>query len=152
MKKTSLLIIALVLLTGCNSKQKEATAKAVESLKKVQAGTQVGVNYSNYGQLLIDAKAKVNEASTLLPNGKLKDELNATMDAYQDAGQVWNEKIQQHDLYSGFGIGQGLIEKYSIPTTDAAYKPAGLTASSDLAMQVIWMAADTHLKNVDSLK
>ncbi len=40
--------------------------------KEMYAQPSVGVNYQQYGSLVIDAKASVNEASAVLPDGELK--------------------------------------------------------------------------------
>ena len=46
-------LIALISLTSCCAKQYSPEAyEALASLRKVQAATQVGVNYQQYGQLI----------------------------------------------------------------------------------------------------
>lgn len=67
--------------------------------RSYRAATQVGVNYQTYGQLLIEAKAKVNEAVKSLPDGELKTEMSRAMDSYADAATVWGRKIEGHNLY-----------------------------------------------------
>jgi hypothetical protein len=117
------------LLMACGAKQHPPEAyEAQASLRKVQAATQVGVNYQQYGQLLIEAKDKTNAASRVLPDGPLKDEIHATMNAYTDAGQVWGIKIRpdpnpanQGYVVSTGELGRTLISKYSL-------KPAALAS------------------------
>src|SRR5262249_3403501 len=74
-------------------KQKAAAADAIKALGRIEAAVQVGVNFQQYGQLVIDAKAAVNEAKRTLPAGKLLASLSMCMVAYQDANTVWDLKV-----------------------------------------------------------
>src|SRR5262249_9409187 len=64
-------------LSGCapqqtkedQANQKEATAAAIKALERVKAATQVGVDFKQYGGMVIDAKFAVNEAERILPDG-----------------------------------------------------------------------------------
>lgn len=113
------LLPAFILCVSCGglpSNQQTATDDALKALRKVGAATQVGVNYQQYGSLVIDAQVAVNEAIRVLPEGELNREINAAIDAYVDAGQIWNAKIQSStdelDTYSVSG--KTLIRKYSL--------------------------------------
>ena len=53
---------------------------AVSALRKLEAASQVKPSLMQYNQLVIEAKARVNEASAVLPDGELKQELNAAVD------------------------------------------------------------------------
>jgi len=134
---------------SCTKPPTKETTDAVAALQKLQAATQVGVNYQTYGQLLIDAKAKVNDAMKSLPDGELKTEINGAMDSYADAATVWGRKIEGHSLYGDNSEpDKTLIAKYSIPLDDHTY---GKTADPSKAMQIIWLRADIHLKQIDSI-
>src|ERR1700759_4072160 len=85
----------LVACGGLSSKQKTAAANAMKALQKLNAATEIGVNYQNYQPLLIEAKTQVNEAESVLPDGEVKSELNAAMDAYADAGDAWEAFIRE---------------------------------------------------------
>lgn len=153
-----------VLLTSCVQGPTKETLDAVAALKKIQAGTQVGVSYEQYGQLLVEAKAKTNEAVRSLPEGSLKTELTGAMDAYADAATVWNLKITNNSLSDrGF---HGLIAKYHIPvsTSKIALRPqpdgslksvdvggGPAIANPDEALKIIWLRADTHLEQISKL-
>ncbi len=80
-------------LFSCAKAPTKETTEAVAALQKLQAATQVGVNYQTYGQLLIEAKAKVNEAVKSLPDGELKTEMSGAMDSYADAATVWASRL-----------------------------------------------------------
>jgi len=159
MKLRSILIaLSLVLLSACgglSSQQKEAANKAITSLRKVHAATEVGVNYMQYGQLLIDAKAEVNNAEGALAQGDLRSEIRSAMDAYSDAGQAWGLKIKgSYHIYEKAGPGSELISKYSLPTMDpgdSGSKLLGGQIEIETAIQSIWSTARDHLERAESL-
>jgi hypothetical protein len=153
-KVTGAMIVVMVvsLLVACggsSSKQDPAVNEAIKALRKIEAATQVGVNFPQYNQLLIEAKAQVNEASAKLTDGELKRELNLAMEAYVDAGQVWNNKIQQRLFLPNIEPGKTIIPKYSLKTQiNFLGQPE---ANMDAALQTIWAAAKTHLDRVSVL-
>jgi hypothetical protein len=151
---TSVIIVlssAIALLTSCAQGPSKETLDAVVALKKIQAGTQVGLNYQQYGQLLIEAKAKTNEAVRKLPDGSLKTELTGAMDAYADAATVWSLKIKGGYLLSDDSEpDMTLITKYHIPVSASKYSQ-GKIAGFDEAFQIMWRRADAHLVEVSKL-
>jgi hypothetical protein len=157
MKRLSTLgLIALISITACRAKQYSPEAyQALASLRKIQAATQIGVNYQQYGQLLIEAKDKTNAASRVLSDGPVKTEIRATMDAYADAGQVWGEKTRSRDsrLYGWLNNdeepGLTLIPKYSLKTDQYG----NITDEQGLsnALKTIWLNADLHLTKLADL-
>src|ERR1044072_8805055 len=74
---------------GLSSEQRRVSDDAIKALRKIEAATQVGVNYQLYGQMVIEAKAQVNEVAAKLPDGELKSELISSIDAYAEAGEAW---------------------------------------------------------------
>ena len=148
-----ILPLALILFVASCAKPKPKENKEVEAaikaLRKVQAATQVGVNYQQYGITVIDAKAATNEALGTIPDGDLKKELVGAMDAYSDVNAVWGEKIAGRPyLWTDDEPGKSIVPKYSIPVSEGY---GGLKkADLDLSMQLIWAAADAHLNIADS--
>jgi hypothetical protein len=133
-------------------KQKAAAADAIKALGRIDAAVEVGVTYQQYGQLVIDAKAVVNETARVLPQGKMLTNLTETMDAYKDAGTIWNRKIRYPNLgLSKESYGE-LIDRYKVPvsTVDFLGKPRE-EADPDLAMQVIWGVGAEKLAKARSL-
>jgi hypothetical protein len=124
----------------------QAGKDALDSLRRIQAAVQVGVNYQQYGELLIDAKAKTNAASRALPDGPARTELNSVMDAYLDASRVWQFKIDNRLLDRNSEPDKSLIAKYSLPV-----KEYNNVARPDEALQVIWRVADMHIKEAGKL-
>jgi hypothetical protein len=131
---------------GLSSTQRTAADDALTSLRKIKAATEVGVNYQQYGLLVIDAKAKVNEASRVLPKGDLNNELNATMEAYADALQGWQMKITSL-LWVDREPGKTFVRKYSIPLD-----PPTTTIAPDNAVPIIWRVASTRLDRATALR
>ena len=149
-KNARLLALAVIftqLLTACgglSGKQDTAAREAVAALRKIEAAVQVGVSYQQYGSLLIEAKSKVNDANAVLPKGELKQRLNAAMDAYADAGQVWGLKVGGTNLLPEREPGATLMRKYNLKMQTIS--SVSLTyIDPDEAMQVMWGAALGHL-------
>lgn len=153
---TAAIIIAQLMIAcgGLSSKQKVAADDAVKSLKKIEAATQVGVNFAQYSQLVIDAKTQANEVSSVLPpNSELRKEIEAAMESYMDAAQAWNAKFGSIYtlLYSNTDPGKTLIPKYQLKVAPAIDKRYGDYASPDQALPVIWAAAHPHVDRAASL-
>jgi hypothetical protein len=138
-------VIGMQLLTACGgSPGTQKAAEAVAALRKIHAATEVGVNYQQYGMLLIEAKAKVNDANAVLPDGELKNRLNAAVDAYTDASQVWGMKINGPPLSPDKEPGATLMRKYNLKTHTIS--AAALTyIDPEEAMRAMWGAAMGHL-------
>lgn len=148
-----ILFFAIHLLVSCggglSSEQRGAANDALKALQKVEAATQVGVNYQQYGQLAIDAKAAVNQAVAALPDGELESEIVAAMEAYADAGDAWGASINDK-LYSGSKLAGDLKQKY-----DFDYQRANTALSKDdlktLMLSTIWGTARDRLNKATSL-
>jgi hypothetical protein len=125
-----------------SDKQKSAVADAIKALARIQAAVQVGVTFPKYSELVIDAKAAMNEAERLLPRGELLTNLDVAMQAYSDASTVWNHKIQHGvPLSKGYGHGE-IMTRYNLPIDD---RGGVERADPDLAMQIMWKIAATKL-------
>ena len=157
----NLIFCFFTLMLACLSCQNRTTSvetkEALDALRKIQAATQVGVNYQQYGQLVIDAKAKTNSASRLLPEGSIKKEMEAAIDAYADAGRAWSTKFgssSRDNLYTDTEPGKTLIPKYSLPTEATTHAYLGSNPIDiDSAIQIIWQKADSHIQKLtDDLK
>lgn len=138
--KVLFVCVLLPLLFSCcsraSAKQTEAVESALKSLGKLKAATEVGVNVQQYGQLLIEAKAAVNQAVELLPDGELKKTLNDSMQAYQDAHTFWTSHIAG-GLSSYSGVGPSLMDKYKLESSSFTFG-----ANVNEGLTVIWNAAE----------
>jgi hypothetical protein len=97
---TLLLIVSISVVScgGLSSKQQTAVNESLQSLKKIQAATSIGIDYRAHGQLLIDAKAKTDEVRRIVPAGALKDELIAAIDSYELAHENWKKADEQESM------------------------------------------------------
>jgi hypothetical protein len=126
-------------------KQKSTAADAIKVLARIEGAVQVGVNFRRYTELVGDAKAVVNEAEGALPAGEMKSCLSRAMRAYQDAGLIWNDKIQYPNLGRDMGVGKEISERYKFDRLKES-------PSQEVAMQFIWMVARGALKKARSLQ
>jgi hypothetical protein len=140
-------LFSVSVLTSCglSSEQKLSADGAMGALRKLESSAQVGVSYMNYGPLLIEANAKVNEASAKLPDGELKNELKLAIDAYERAGSLWTRTLNWGE-YALDDVRPALTEedqnKYSL----------GLSAvSRSEAMSTLWKAGSKHIARASQL-
>lgn len=128
-----------------------AAQDAMKALRKLDAATQVGVNFVNYQPLVIDARAKVDEAVSLLPIEQLKSELRSAIDAYADAASAWNDALTSEHLIISQPPGDSLARKYGL-------NGAPLYTGSDIiivprgtALTTMWRAGRAHIDRASSL-
>jgi hypothetical protein len=144
--------VAASALMGCSHQPTEgerAAAVAVEALRDIEAATLGGVLYHPYSQLLGEAQVAVDEAAGLLPEGELKSELEAAMEAYADAGRAWEKKVDgARTLYPNSKPGNVLIEKYEL---DTALPTTYGSVNIEPAIEAIWKAAAGHLSRTSDL-
>jgi hypothetical protein len=161
------------------SKQKTTAENALKALQKLEAATEIGVNYQVYQPMLIEAKTQVNEVNNNLPDGELKSELSAAMDAYADAGDAWDAFIrngkgdeeerflQLNNPEPGMPITESqttarrLREKYKLQTTaDIAssltgilpdYEGTHVALIKSKTIPVIWNVAKGHVNSASKL-
>lgn len=154
------IVIALgFLLPGCAPSKQElkrvAAEKAIKSLRKVQAASQVGVTLVVYRSLLIDAQADVNEATrTLSPDGKVSGRLKQAMAAYVDAASFWDLVISGETFYSDVPIGNKMLHEYTglsedswrVPESKQGGKEHIFKVSPKVALQHAWDYAGIHIR------
>jgi len=160
-------IAAASLLLACEGKpaqDKTAAREAVTALRKIEAATQTGVSYGNYQPLLIEAKAKVNEASTKLPDDELKRELAAAMEAYVNASDGWQRTMpggimiaaspNEEQLKNAVAVAE-LVQKYNIPMTEVGRDPMTgkpmQYVSKDALLSTIFKAGSSHVERASKL-
>jgi hypothetical protein len=135
------------------TQQKVIADEAINSLKKLNAATEVGVNYQNYGMLLIEAKVKVNEAQAQLPDGDLKSEIVLAMDCYKDAITAWDDKIKlaAEQIPFRYGESRPLVVKYGL-AAQAEPSSIGYRIQVEELIKVIWLSAKNHLDRADAFR
>jgi hypothetical protein len=131
--------------SGSNSLSPQSAAAANDALKalrKVDSATQVGVSYIQYGSLLIETQAQVNEALRILPDGELKRELRAAMEAYADVRPLWERIINGQDLiWTNYAETKIAIQKYRLNPNQ----------SINSAMQQVWSIGRNHIDRASRL-
>ncbi|MEP7339775.1 MAG: hypothetical protein ABI977_18700, partial [Acidobacteriota bacterium] len=121
--------------------------KAYTALRKLSAAAQIGLPYGQYGSLLVETKAMVDESLATLPDGALKGNLAAVIEAYTDAGQAWGAAQGVGALPIASEPGATLMKKYSIkPAVNALGQEDRLML--DTTLTTIWAAANAQLNNV----
>jgi hypothetical protein len=85
----------------------DSAQRALRAIRKIAAGTKVGVSRQQYSQLVIDAQAEVDEATDKLPDGELKVRLIETMEIYTSVNKLWANQIK-HDQLDDPKINQGI--------------------------------------------
>jgi MltA-interacting protein MipA len=125
-----------------------AAGEALRALRKVAGAVEVGVNYQQYGQLVIEAKAAVDEALATIPAGELRNEIAATMDSYADAGRVWTMRIKPRGDY---GVSDLLKTKYGVSEREAFRAYSGDEIYVTGALHLIWNQARQHLDRATAL-
>lgn len=58
-----------------NAKNVSSIDNVLKSLRKIKAGTEVGINFSLYGEKIVETKEEVSENMPDIPEGDLKNEL-----------------------------------------------------------------------------
>ncbi|MFC1800025.1 peptidylprolyl isomerase [Candidatus Eisenbacteria bacterium] len=154
--KMGLSVACLVFLTtGCSeysSQQKAAVQQALEALGKLDAAAEVGVNYQQYGELLIEAKAKTDVAVASLPDSELKSTLNGSVEAYVDAYRVWKLRFDgYHGLSSLTVLGFELMDKYDLLKLATEASLSAKVVDLDVAISAIWAVAGEHSKRAASI-
>lgn len=163
-----------LLIAACGpSAKQQATDDAIDALAKIDSALKVEVVYPDYSRLVMDAQAKVDKASSLLPDGELKTELNAAMGTYKDAKWAWEISNQApapafgdrdsfilaaelQDLKSlSFDNRNGnrakeLMKKYSVTSGNEANRDL-IRISTDDLLRAAWKAAHTHVERAKSL-
>lgn len=137
---------------GFSKEQKESAVNAINSLKKIGAATEVGLNKMKYADLLIEAKTAVNQANSILPEGELKTELNLAMDGYADAGTFWDGKVIARN---GENIGTKYLD-LEVPESALEYSSDRKAQSKfkefqNLCLSGIWLIAEKHLNKASKL-
>lgn len=134
---------------GLSAAQRDAAQKAIQALNKVNAATEVGVSYLNYGPLLIEAKAAVNAASVMLPESTLRNSLERTMAHYQMALAIWQICNDNYgSLTSVPQIRETLKAVYNL-TNSQGYQLEYVDKAQ--VLPVIWSKAKSELDNAQKL-
>lgn len=127
-----------------------AGRKAYSALHKLTDAAQLGLPYGQYANLLIEIRPVVTETLRTLPDGAVKADLTAAMEAYTDAGQAWGAMQGTGVLPIATEPGATLMKKYSIkPGVNALGQGDRLLA--DTTVPAIWAVATERMNNLAGL-
>lgn len=131
--------------------QNNAVAReALKALLKLATAAEVSLPYGQYGNLMIEIRASIQEALSKLPAGTLKTEISQAMEAYADAGQAWSKMQMTGMLPLADELAASLMQKYTIkPSPNAFGKEDHL--QRDVVLSTIWAAARKHLDNLSEI-
>ncbi len=152
----------LICMSACNQPAQPAKRvlsteeqSAIAALKKLNAATEVGITYVEYGKLLIEAQDRVNYLKGT-PNDAITRRIFYSMEAYKDARLAWKITIDSGDDYLLEFFNDDvktLIRKYNLPkdamVVDHGYPQLG-TIRREVALATIWQHASCGLTLIDA--
>lgn len=147
--RLALLLCGILLTAGCNQRSASAPAgssekenaaadDAIKALGRLEAAVEVGVSYQQYTQLLIEVKPATNEAERTLGEGVLRTHIAEAMQAYEDAGAIWKDKIEWPRRPT---VPAPIAKKYNLEIED-----------SQGGMRTVWTVASAKLAEARRLR
>lgn len=133
-----------------SASQLAAANAALKALRKVTSATEVGVSYSQYGSLLIEAKPEIDGAMAVLPEGQLKSDISTVIEAHIDAREAWGEMITKDKLPLTYGIGKKLVEKYAMAFQTRGDRAIIYDSTRDRVVEDLWKHARIYLNSATS--
>jgi len=137
---------------------------AVASLQSIGSALKVGVSHDEYSKKVIDAQTKIDAYIAKFGESEFSDKLLGIQQAYVDAGELWDYKINydQGDFFSEYGLyGRETEEKATelyrmcrsrYPQTFKKVRDGGAMVDSALhtetAMQLIWDQASEAMSKL----
>ena len=124
--------------------------KAYTSLRKLSDAAKISLPYPQYANLLIEVRPVIEQTLSALPEGGVKSDVAAAMEAYMDAGQAWGAMLTKGVLPIATEPGATLMKKYAIkPAVNALGQEDHLQL--DTTLNAIWTAAESRLSNLAML-
>ena len=125
------------------SRQETMTREAYKALNKIKSAIEIGVNYQKYMELVVDAKATIDNIAPALGDPYIKGNITKALGYYADALTAWNAKIQGKSFVHVSPIEGDL----SIVSEDKSDK----VMQVDFYMQAMWDMAQTWVKATATL-
>jgi len=123
---------------------------AYSALQKLSDAAQLGLPYGQYANLLIQVRPVISESLRTLPEGAVKADLAAALEAYTDAGQAWGAMQGSGVLLIATEPAATLAKKYSLkPAANALGQEDRLLIET--AIPAIWTVATEHMNNLAGL-
>lgn len=116
---------------------KQPAQDAIKALRRLASATEVGVNYTDYGRVLIEVKAEVDGALPRIQNAELRSDINSAMVEYAYASELWTYFLRTKGIPTKSDMGRALIERYNIPIKISFFT----TLTRDVALPYVWRSA-----------
>lgn len=129
--------------TACTDAAK--AREALDSLRKVQTATQMGIGYEPYSSLTLDAKVKTEAALQELSDDALKSELRMAADSYADGVAFWTAALKGEHFDLSREPWRTLLPKYSIQIDQRGQ------VDTEAALHNIWQSASFHIAKSEAL-
>jgi hypothetical protein len=122
--------------------------KAYNSLRRLAEAGQLRIPYSQYSAQLFEAKAVVDEALGVLPDGgAIKIDLTRALEVFTDVARAWGAASRNGRIPINTEPGSTLMAKYRIkPELNAVADADHLQL--DTALKTILSAAEPMLRNI----
>ncbi len=125
-----------------------AARKAYNSLRRLAEAGQLRVPYSQYSAQLFEAKAVVDEALGVLPDGDaIKIDLTRALEVFTDVARAWGAVNRNGRIPINTEPGSSLMEKYNIKAELNAVAQAD-HLKLETALKTILSAAEPMLRNI----
>jgi hypothetical protein len=137
---------------GLSGAQVQTARDSIRTLHKITSAIDIGVTYQQYGQLLIDGAAEIDDAKKRIPDVELGKQISGSFDCLVDARRAWAKSIEgksdfdRQSVYMSDEVGKALRSKYC-----NALAWRGQAVSVDEARQFLWAVARLHLDAADPL-
>ena len=152
------------------TQQSQDAANAVRQLDRARVAVFVKAPRNEYDLVLDTARRGVTEKLPLFPDGPLKQEIVAALEAYNDAGKVWERqdnsdspvaKDELPAIWAKYDLTKRLADAPPAPTPPpAGVMPAPQTNvppesfsqfAPPAARALIWQTAEEHLNKAKEL-
>lgn len=124
-----------------------AARKAYNALRKLSDAAQIKLACAQYGSLLIETRAVLDETLPDISDGSMRLYIERSLEAYTDAGKACGAVDEKGVIPINIEPGATLRDKYDIKPRVNAFGQA-VHLRIDDALKNIWAAAAVHLKNL----
>jgi hypothetical protein len=132
-------------------KENEFVTQALRSLRKLVSATGSGIDYAEYDKRVIDANAEIGELLIKIPEGFVKTEIKASLEAFTEARDAWSWGITNRsgNMLPDSEPAKSLQKKYNVPT----YQADGVHLMEvGKLVNAAWAAANQHFQKADGAK
>ena len=163
MKNKLMCLMVAVVVVMPNIAFGQSAKEAISALKILEARTEAGISYKDYGPALGGAKFEVNmylDTKEAKSKVKLTESIKKTLRHYENAAKVWRGALNNNGIiYTNTKLAEWIIQVY--PDTKKPYNEGGATQMSNdgkgeflmypKLIRMIWNEASSELKSATAL-